>query len=448
MHKLWPFIIILCNLTSLAFTSPATNTQTGFQFENNQATLNFPESITFKAKITGSSEIERVILEYYTERISCGNVIAKGFPEIRPANSVEVQWTWEMLQSGSLPPGAKIHWRWHVFTKNGDEVLSNEKEVIWLDSTSSWKTISNDKVVLHWYSGGQTFGSALHAAALTALSNIEKQIGLKPNNPIDVYIYANNEDFQNAILYEPGWTGGLAIAEYDVVLIGIAPEDVEWGKTIVAHEIAHVLQGQYSFTCLGETPTWLVEGIAMYAEGGLDENESSIFDAAIRENNLISVRGLSGSFSENPDKADLSYSQSYSLVNFLIEQYGKLKLLDLMTLLSQGLTTDDALKTTYGFDIDGFEEVWRLEIGARPSNPPNATPIPSAFPTVVPTIIPLGSNTIIFTQTASDSYTEAPTSASKLLLPSTLLLAGGGVLLILLIITAVILVRKRRSTHE
>ena len=74
----------------------------------------------------------------------------------------------------------------------------------------------------------------------------------------------------------------------------------------------------------------------MYAEGGLYDYQQSVLDTAINENTLISVKALSGGFSENSDKADLSYSESYSLVNFLIERYGKQKLLDLLSLLSQG----------------------------------------------------------------------------------------------------------------
>ena len=35
-----------------------------------------------------------------------GEVIAKAFPQFTPGKTVEAEWTWEMRQSGSLPPGA------------------------------------------------------------------------------------------------------------------------------------------------------------------------------------------------------------------------------------------------------------------------------------------------------------------------------------------------------
>ncbi len=448
MRKLCLTILLLLNLANLALTSNGANAQKDFSFSGNEPFVQFPESIQFTVRITGPSEINRVVLEYYADHLSCGNVIAKALPDITPSNSVKVYWTWEMRQSGSLPPGATIHWRWRVFTTDGNEVVSDEKEIIWQDPAIRWKSLSDYRVNLHWYSGEQRFGTELQDAAIAALSTIEEQIGLKPNNPIDVFIYADNADFQDAILYEPGWTGGIAIPEYDIVLIGIEPENLEWGKTTVAHEIAHVLQGQYSFTCLGDTPTWLVEGIAMYAEGGLDDPSSELFEKAVREDTLLSVRALSGSFSENPNKADLSYSQSYSLVNFLIEKYGKDTLLALMDLLREGATVDAALEDTYGFDIEGFEVAWRTEIGARSMQEGINFPTPTAAPTHIPTIIPLGSRQGSSDQIPSDTQVE-PDSGGKLSPFLLGILVGAGlILLVLIVIVVIVLAKRRKTSHE
>ena len=165
MHTLLLSLVLIFNLVGLPFAGQGDNSQEEIQFENNQAVLNFPDKATFQVKITSPSEIDRVVLEYYTEMVTNGNVIAKGFPDFEPANSLEVKWTWEMLQSGSLPPGAKIHWRWRVTTKSGTEAVSPEQTVTWLDSIHPWETATEDQVTLHWYSGGQEFGSELLKAA-------------------------------------------------------------------------------------------------------------------------------------------------------------------------------------------------------------------------------------------------------------------------------------------
>ena len=88
------------------------------------------------------------------------------------------------------------------------------------------------------------------------------------------------------------------------------------------------------------------------------------------------------------DTADLSYAQSYSLVNFLIAKYGQDKMLQLLRLLRDGSTIEQALQATYGFDIDGFEDAWRADIGAQPrsgsATKPTLTPVPTSVPTFVP----------------------------------------------------------------
>ncbi|MBI3737811.1 MAG: hypothetical protein HY258_02060, partial [Chloroflexi bacterium] len=49
---------------------------------DDQPTLDFPNNITFHARITGSSRITSVVLEYGDQEETCGTVIAKAYPQI------------------------------------------------------------------------------------------------------------------------------------------------------------------------------------------------------------------------------------------------------------------------------------------------------------------------------------------------------------------------------
>jgi len=126
----------------------------------------------------------------------------------------------------------------------------------------------------------------------------------------------------------------------------------------------------------------------MYGEGGLESGDQATLEDAIGNNMLMSVRSLSGGFSEEYDRVSLSYAESYSIVNFLIEQYGQEKMTRLLMELSAGVTGDAALQTIYGFDVDGLEDAWRESIGADPRlQTANPTPVPT--PTIVPTYAPV-----------------------------------------------------------
>ena len=344
---------------------------------DNRAILNFPDSITFHARIQSSATITEIVLEYGDQEQTCGTVIAKAYPQFTSAASVTAEWTWEMKQSGSRPPGAVIWWRWRITDAGGQETVTDAETVTWLDNQHNWQTLTSSMIRLHWYKGDQTFSSDLLNAATEGLSRLEREAGLKADQPIDLYIYASTNDLKDAILYEPGWTGGQAFPENNIVIIGIAPSDLDWGRRAEVHELTHVLVGHLTFSCLGDVPTWLNEGLAVYSEGDLDSYSQSQLNNAIRSDALLSVRSLSGGFSEVADKANLSYSESYSIVKFLIEAYGQDRMTTLLLTLRDGTTIDAALTQVYGFDVDGLEDAWRASIGARPRP---AAPNPNSCP--------------------------------------------------------------------
>ena len=372
---------------------------------DNEVVFDFPNTATFRARITSDAEIQSVVLEYGNEQQTCGEVIAKAFPLFTLGTTVDAEWTWEMRQSGSLPPGAKLWWRWRVIDANGSESVSEIKTATWLDDVHDWRTINEGLINFHWYRGDESFARDLLSAAQNGLEFNETQSGLVAESPIEIYIYGDTNDLRDAVLYEPSWTGGQAFPDQDIVILGISQNDLEWGRDSIVHELTHVLVGHLTFTCLGDVPTWLNEGLAVFSEGELDPSSQAQLEDAIQNNTLLSVRSLSAGFSEVPDKAYLSYSQSYSIVKFLIETYGQEKMTALLTSLRDGLTVDEALIQTYGFDVEGLEDEWRAAIGAQ-ARTISALPTAQPTPTHVPTIVPISGN-----QFTGIQSTPIPTSS-------------------------------------
>lgn len=423
---------------------------------NNRATIDFPDRITFQANIDSDAEITSVVIEYGTQQLTCGTVIAKAFPQFTPGTSISSSWTWEMRQSGSLPPGAIIWWRWRYTNAKGVETVSEQKSVIWIDNDFDWQSISAENLNLHWYQGDETFAKTLLEAASNGLSLLKNSAGLEPENPIDLYIYGGYEDLRDAILYEPSWTGGLAFPEHDIVIIGISPSNLDWGQDAIVHEITHVLVGHLTFSCLGDVPTWLNEGLAVYSEGGLDSSSQTQLDQAISDNSLLSVRSLSAGFSEVRDKATLSYSQSYSIVKYLIETFGQDKMNALLATLQDGTTIDDALLDIYAFDVEGLEDKWREAINAQPRGV-SAQPTPQSTPTIVPTYIPFSGASQLVTPTPYTLPTSSlgqPDIPESNGLPIALTLVLVFVCCVLILLIGVIVLgivlrnQKRKGSHH
>jgi len=271
--------------------------------------------------------------------------------------------------------------------------------------------ISGGNINLHYYSGGSSFGQALHGAAAQALVRLSRDVGLRPEKPVDIYIYANTDDLKASILYEPAWVGGQAYPENNIVIIGVSPDQLDWGKSTEAHELTHVLVGHLTFSCLGFIPTWLNEGLAMFGEGGPQAVEQARFDQAVAADQLLALRSLTGNFSEEADRATLSYTESYSVVNFMIAAYGRDKMTALLNRLRDGQTSDEALQAVYGFDVDGLEDAWRSSIGAAP-RPGTANPTPAATPTLVPTIVPVSGAPLAAAPNPTATAPTAPGSPS------------------------------------
>ncbi len=380
--------VVLAVYTVLLLALPGSAVaQSGLNVEDRGVFMVFPDRLTFNARVRSSAPIEQIILEYGVDKRTCGSITAKAFPDFTPDTDVEVNWTWEMLQTGSEPPGAVIWYRWRAIDSAGNSAVSAEQRVTWLDTTYPWQNISRNNLTLYWYSGSREFAEDLLNTAITGLDRLANVTGVRPQAPIHLYIYANTAHMQDAILYEPSWTGGVAFIENDITIIGISPEYLEWGKRTIVHELTHLVVGQMSFSCGRNVPTWLDEGIAVYAEGGLDDYSAAAFQRAIATNDLLPVRSLSNGFSQHPNLADLSYSQSYSLVRYLINTYGTSRLLALFGALRDGLTVDQGLQQVYGFGVDGLEDRWRAAIGA--GRRPQTTVAQVAAPTLIPTYQPV-----------------------------------------------------------
>jgi hypothetical protein len=125
-------LFLLLLITTLLIAAPPVRAQDTITVSNDQPKIEFPDRLTFQADFQIDRPIEKVVLEYGVDLWTCGTVIAKAFPDITPGNNVSVEWAREMTQSGSQPPGSKIWWRWHITDDQGQEIVTNRKEIVWL----------------------------------------------------------------------------------------------------------------------------------------------------------------------------------------------------------------------------------------------------------------------------------------------------------------------------
>jgi hypothetical protein len=353
----WFIPIILAAV--LIITPTISYAQSGISLTDSSAQVFFPSGLAFNIEAESQNDIVKLRLHYQIDRMTYAPVTNEAWPVFTPAPKVQAQWVWDMRKA-SLPVGATVTYWWTIEDSTGD-ILTTPSQIIHFDDLRyNWKKETSGQITLLWYKGDQTFIDQLMAACNQALDRLSRDTGAHLEQPVKIYIYGSSEDLRGAMVFPQEWTGGVAFTEYGIIAIGIPTNELDWGKGALAHELGHMITHQITFSPYGNVlPSWLDEGLAMYAQGTTDPYLESVFQQAVEQHNLISVRSLASPFSAIPSEAYLSYAESQSIVTFLIQNYGRDKMLQLLNVFKEGSTYDDALTQVYGFDEDGLDTLWQ-----------------------------------------------------------------------------------------
>jgi len=356
----------------------------------NEAIVDYPETVTFQLELDTNEPITGATLTYHLGQDGCLEAGTQVPVEI---NGPMLEWQWVMSRSGNPPPGAEMTWQWTVTGPNDFTLTTESKKLTFTDERFDWRTVEatgqegQAPIQLHWYEGDDV-GPVLLDAAVSGLDRLQQDIGIQLDGDVEFFIYGDSADMRDALLYVQDWAGGVAFGEYNTILIGVPPYLADnWGSRTVRHELAHLVIDQYARSCLGGSlPTWLSEGLAVYAEGDPDQQTLNDLEDGLKNGAFQPVRSLNGSFPARGDEATSAYSQSYSLVSFLLEAYGQEKMQELLLTLAGAASYDSALEQVYGFNADGLEVAWREAIDAPPRAilPTPTRLVAAAIPTVEP----------------------------------------------------------------
>jgi len=356
--------LVICLLMTILSPS-LVQAQAGLTITSSSVEAEFPSRLNFNLSARSDVNITDIRLCYAIDRASFAEVISEAYIEFTPSTMVDISWSLEMIRIGGLPPGSSVEYWWTVEDAGGNKVETVPAQVQFDDTRYSWRSLTEGKVTIYWYKGDDAFAQELMATTQQALEKLAEDTGAELERPAKLYIYASSEDLKGAMIHPQEWTGGVAFTRYSTMAIGIAPNNISWGKRAIAHELTHLVIHQMTLNPYNDLPTWLDEGLAMRSEGMLGPEFTTYLSKAIAEDSLISVQSLSSPFSAYGDKARLSYAESFSLVEFLISSYGRDKMFELLNIFRQGSGYDKALESVYGFDMGGLDSLWRDYITKR-----------------------------------------------------------------------------------
>ncbi len=359
----WILAVVL--ISSLTLPAPVA-AQGPIQVLDQSVETAFRDYITFNISLESESNITEVRLLY---RVAGQLATARGDADFEPGTRVEASFTIDQKRD-YLPPGTELEYWWQITNEGGDSLKTEPQHLLYMDERHDWQTLSSDRLTLYWYNGDRAFGEALFDQANKTLDQIENEAGVKVEVPVKIFIYGSFADLHDAIAVgAQEWTGGQAFTDQGVVVIGVSPDDLDYGLIATPHELTHLVIHQATDNPFGDIPRWLDEGLAVYMSGELDapwRDYRDMVARSARQGKLMTLQTLSSSFPADSEQAGLAYAESGVVVEFIIKHYGQKAMAHLLEIFSQGALYDDALEQALGVDTWGLDNAWRESMGAPP----------------------------------------------------------------------------------
>lgn len=381
-------VSLLIILTPVVSAAPrAALAQGGIQVTEDRVTANFPESLRFRLAASSDQPIEKVFLLYGSEGRSCQQGGARQELEFEPAAEIKLSWELDFTRSGTIPPGAQIWWQWEITAADGSVLLTERQTARLQDQRHEWRTLSREGVNVQWYQGSEAYGAQILDIARRSLARLEEDAGLSLEGDVWLTIYPDSAALRQTQKASAEWTGGLAYANYNVILLAVGINEMAWAQEAIPHEMAHLVTGAAVFNCYGTwLPTWLEEGLAGYASGGPSEEDLAMIKAADEEGVLPPLKSMERGFSAYTGEAGLAYAQSYAVVAYLLKKYDPHRMTELIAYVREGSNIEGALWRAYFLDTAALDYDWRAANGFKKLPKVWATATPEVTATLFPTL--------------------------------------------------------------
>jgi len=174
------------------------------------------------------------------------------------------------------------------------------------------------------------------------------------DNRCKIYLYPNQESYQEATDAEHWSTGRVHVGKKEISTYAQREQFLDY---ILPHEMGHIIFRE----AVGfdkDLPLWIDEGIATLQEKDRDKYllTARIF---VREKNFISLEDLSNIRSYTQISPLVFYSESASIMEFLLERFSRREFVAFCHRLRDGEEWEDALLRTYKFEnLQQLEDAW------------------------------------------------------------------------------------------
>ncbi len=356
-------VVLLALLAATSPVSPPRAAAQTIETSNAAVTSADPAAITFSLRANTPSGLKGARLEYQV-RNPDGSVGGGGDATVSAGSEVDLTFTLTTRDGQRyIPVGSRFTYHWRLEANDGTTLQTPDAEYLFLDSRYQWQSRTEGQVTVYWYGDNDPSAIAALEAARSSLEDTSALLETAVPYDIRVLVWESEDDGRLAMRAQSATfdaqisTGGQRVAPDILFVFDNVPD-------VVRHEMAHIVThvaGDGPFVGL---PSWLDEGTAVSMQRSPGGYEPAV-RAAIQSDRTLSLRSMQTS-PTRPEDVNVFYGQSWSTVQFLIDEFGKPTFAELYRTIHAGSRIDDALTTTYGVNQDGLYNAWREQNGLEP----------------------------------------------------------------------------------
>ena len=335
--------------------------------KNYNVTSEIPEGIKFSIELLNYDEIDDIQVKF---KIDGRNSFQYEYLKLPKDNNLIEHFFSTLQSSRYVPPASKIEYYFEIFFKDGSTYRTEIKNDILLDSRFEWDLVQGDIVDVYFHGPVSRRAKNVLEACDKSVNDISNLLGVDSNKRISLVMYNNYSEMFDVVVKKSQTQAGSLITEgqaFSTENIVIVDGGARSALGVATHEITHIIVSRATKDSYVGVPLWLNEGLAEYGNIEQDSGYDRYLEWAVDTNRLFPFSSLNR-FPGNPNLTLVAYGQSKSFIEFLVKEYPKENMKNLMKEISGRKSIDDSFISSYGKNLNQLESEWKSTLLSIDSN--------------------------------------------------------------------------------